>query len=509
MRLSLTTLLSDPARRFPERTALVSGTERLTYERLWKEVLEYAGALRSLGVTEGDRVALLAGNHTDFVRCYYAVLAVGGTVLPLAPMLTSREITHLLTASGARILLGREEHLDTARAAGQEAGVPVLRIGPSTESDTLAALAARTPALERAVARRPEDPAVVLYTSGTTGLPKGAVLTHLNLVMNATVNAFDNHPFHRHETVLGCLPLFHTFGQTVALNTTFRLGGTLVLHERFSPATAIGLMRTEGVTVFLGVPTMYSRLSEAVRTEDAGALPALRFCVSGGAALPVALLRRFEKEFDTVVYEGYGLSETSPTASANQPDFGTREGTVGHAVWGVEVEIADAGNEDSVVLLPPDERGEIVVRGHNVFAGYLDAPEATAAALQDGWFRTGDIGVRSPDGFVSIVDRKKDLIIRGGYNVYPREVEEVLAQRADLAQVAVVGLDHPELGEEVCAVVVPASGEDVDPAEVVAWSRTRLAAHKYPRRVEVASEMPMGPSHKILKRELRARLRPR
>ncbi|MBE3000432.1 long-chain fatty acid--CoA ligase [Nocardiopsis sp. HNM0947] len=509
MRLSLTTLLSEPAHRFPERTALVCGERRYTYARLWNEVLEHAGALRGLGVGEGDRVALVAGNHVEFVRCYYAALAVGATVLPLAPMLTAEEVAHLLGDSGARVLLSQERFLETARAAGEQAGVAVHPIGPEEEPGTVAALARREPPLDRPVSRRPEDPAVVLYTSGTTGRPKGAVLTHLNLVMSATVNAFDNHPFTREETVLGCLPLFHTFGQTVALNTTFRLGGTLVLHDRFDPHAAIDLMRAEGVTVFLGVPTMYSRLAEAAADSGPASLPSPKFCISGGSALPVALLHRFEEAFGTVVYEGYGLSETSPTAATNQPEFGARAGTVGHAIWGVEVEIADPAVEDTVTLLGTGDRGEIVVRGHNVFAGYLDSPEATAAALQDGWFRTGDIGIKDESGYVSVVDRKKDLVIRGGYNVYPREVEEVLARRPDLAQVAVIGLADDELGEEVCAVVVPAAGAEVDADELVSWSRTRLAAHKYPRRVEVVADLPLGPSHKVLKRELRARLQHR
>jgi long-chain acyl-CoA synthetase len=238
---------------------------------------------------------------------------------------------------------------------------------------------------------------------------------------------------------------------------------------------------------------------------EAAALPRLRDCVSGGASLPVAVLERFESTFATTVYEGYGLSETSPTASVNQPWFGTRAGTVGHPIWGVEVEIADETVDDRIELLPAGRLGEIVVRGHNVFAGYLDDPAATADAVVEGWFRTGDIGSRDEEGFITIVDRKKDLIIRGGFNVYPREVEEVLHRHPGVAQVAVIGVPDDEQGEEVCAVVVPAV-PDLDGDEVVAWARERLGGHKYPRRVEVLDALPMGPSHKILKRELRARL---
>jgi long-chain acyl-CoA synthetase len=217
------------------------------------------------------------------------------------------------------------------------------------------------------------------------------------------------------------------------------------------------------------------------------------------------VLEDFEKAFGTTVFEGYGLSETSPSVTVNQRCFGTKAGTVGHPLWGVDVQIADQTVEDRIVPRPEGELGEVVVRGHNVFAGYLDDPEATAQVMVDGWFRTGDIGRMDADGFVAIVDRKKDLVIRGGFNVYPREVEDVLIRHPAVGQVAVVGLPDPEQGEEVCAVVVAAEDATVDPDELRAWARERLGGHKYPRHVEVVEELPLGPSHKVLKRELRRR----
>jgi long-chain acyl-CoA synthetase len=349
--------------------------------------------------------------------------------------------------------------------------------------------------------REAEDTAVIFYTSGTTGRPKGALLTHLNLVLNATVNAFDANAIRREDVVMGCLPLFHTFGQTVSMNSSFRVGATLLLQPRFDADAALELMHGQGATLFFGVPTMYVQLLEAA--PRAAALPRLRDCASGGASLPVVVLERFEKVFGTTVHEGYGLSETSPTATVNQPWFGTRAGTVGHPVWGVEVEVADETVEDRIEPVAQGRLGEIVIRGHNVFAGYLDDPDATAEAVVDGWFRTGDIGSIDEDGFVTIVDRKKDLVIRGGFNVYPREVEEVLSRHPSVAQVAVIGVPDPTLGEEVCAVVVPSA--DLDPDELIAWAADRLGRHKYPRRVEILDALPMGPSHKILKRELRTR----
>ncbi|QKV96239.1 long-chain fatty acid--CoA ligase [Streptomyces sp. NA02950] len=501
--LSLAATLADPARRSPGSLALVEGGVRLTYGELWTDALSYAAALREQGVRPDDRVALLCPNTADFVRAYYAILAVGGVVVPVPTLLTADEAAHILEHSCARTLIAEVSHLDLGRTAAQQAGISFLPLGDGHHSGSLNALAPSVDPLRTYTTRDTDDPAVIFYTSGTTGRPKGAILTHFNLVMNATVNAFDVNRLRPDDVALGCLPLFHTFGQTVAMNATFRAAATLVLQPRFDPDGAITLMREEGVTAFYGVPTMFIRLLDSA--EGRPELPRLGMCVSGGASLPVTVLERFEQTFTTTVYEGYGLSETSPTASVNQPGYGRRPGTVGHPLWGVDVEIADAGNEDCIELLPHGETGEVVIRGHNVMAGYLGDPEATDAALVDGWFRTGDIGRKDADGFLSIVDRKKDLIIRGGFNVYPREVEEALARHPDIAEAAVIGIPDSERGEEICAVVVPRSGHRVDPDALLAWTRDRLGRHKYPRRVEVVDSLPLGPSHKVLKRELRRR----
>ncbi|MDX6300394.1 MAG: long-chain acyl-CoA synthetase [Nocardioidaceae bacterium] len=492
--LSLATVLAEAARRTPDRPALVEGPSRISYADLWRQARQHAAALQGKGVQPGDRVALVAPNVADFVRSYYGILAAGGVVVPVPTLLNAEEASYLVRHSGARAVVHHESLSDLAGRAAEVAGVPVW--------ETSALVADDPEPIPRLVAREAEDTAVVFYTSGTTGRPKGALLTHLNLVLNATVNAVDANPIRRDDVVMGALPLFHTFGQSVSMNSTFRVGATLILQPRFDPAAAIELMHRERATLFFGVPTMFVHLLEAAPRADA--LPELRECVSGGASLPVVVLERFEKVFGTTVYEGYGLSETSPTASVNQPWFGTRAGTVGHPIWGVEVEVADETVEDRIDLLPAGRLGEIVIRGHNVFAGYLDDPAATAEAVVDGWFRTGDIGSIDDDGFISIVDRKKDLIIRGGFNVYPREVEEVLMRHPGVAQVAVIGVPDEALGEEVCAVVVP-SEEPVEPSELVAWARERLGGHKYPRLVQVVDALPVGPSHKVLKRELRAR----
>jgi long-chain acyl-CoA synthetase len=495
MHLSLASVLEESALRRPDKVAVVQpppAPRSETYASLWDAALRRAGALREAGVQPGDRVALLGLNTVDFVTAYYGILATGAVVVPVAPMLVPDEVAFLVEDSGARVALVADD------LAGLLAASPVHVLPFSS------AFAAEP---ERArVAREPLDPAVLFYTSGTTGRPKGAVLTHFNLVMNAFTNAFTANHIVPDDVMFGCLPLFHTFGQTVALNGTFLVGGTLVLQPRFEPGEALDLMVEHGVTAFLGVPTMYMALLAAAKENDGGPLPSLRLCVSGGAPLPVRVLEEFNDHFSVTIQEGYGLSETSPTATVNQLEFGVEAGSIGHPIWGVEVEIADPEIHDAIVLKAVGEVGEIVIRGHDVFAGYHGRPEATEAAIVDGWFRSGDLGTKDERGFLRIVDRKKDLILRGGYNVYPREVEEVLVRHPAIDQVAVLGVPHETHGEEVLAVVVlRPEAEAVSEDALLAWAGERVARHKRPRLVRFVDELPLGPSRKVLKRELRDR----
>ncbi len=498
MQLSLASVLYESRRRHPDEVALVWGDTRTNYTQLWAEVLETAGALRESGVGPGDHVALLAPNTPDFVITYYAILVRGGVVVPVPPMLVPEEISYLVGDSGAVLIVSSPVFLENARKASAAAGVPAVA------TTDLTALAATSTPETMFVTRSALDPAVLFYTSGTTGRPKGAVLSHGNLVLNALTSALFANEFRSDDVSLACLPLFHIFGQTVALNSLLLVGGRVVLQAQFNADEALDLMINEGVTVLVAVPTMYVALLEVADGRDT--LPSPRLCISGGAALPVAVLEAFDARFGVRILEGYGLSETSPLATVNQERFGRIPGSVGHAVWGVDVEIARAEVDDRVELLATGELGEIVVRGHNVFTGYHDNPEATAAAVVDGWFRTGDLGRRDDSGAVHIVDRKKDMIIRGGYNIYPREVEEILVRHPAVGQVAVIGLPDAVRGEEVLAVVVPTDPADPpDAQEIIDWSRERIARHKYPRRVEFVTELPLGPSRKVLKRELRRR----
>ncbi len=493
MPLSLAMVLAESARKYPDRVALVQGGERVTYAHLWNQAQQFAARLcDEYGVRAGDAVALLMPNVLDFPRAYYAVLAVGAVVVPIHALLTPEEIEYVLRDSGAKLLIAHPM-LPNGAAGAQRAGIACHGEVSNHPERSRGAFSIAP--------REATDDAVILYTSGTTGKPKGAVLTHLNMVMNATVSAFDLFEAHEDDVLLCALPLFHSFGQTCVMNTGFRCGATIVLLPRFDGAAALDLMVRERVTCFAGVPTMYIALLEAAKNDPRR--PPLRRLNSGGAALPLAVLERVEQTFGVPIEEGYGLSETSPVATFNQRAIGVKPGTVGTPIWGVEVAIAKTDVEDRIELLPPGERGEIVIRGHCVFSRYLNNPQATAAAKVDGWFRSGDIGAMDEDGFVTILDRKKDLILRGGFNVYPREVEEVLLRHPAIAQAAVVGVPHDVHGEEVCAVIIRStSAHEVQAEQIITWARENMAKHKYPRIVEFIDAFPLGPSGKVLKREL-------
>jgi long-chain acyl-CoA synthetase len=498
--LTIASILAESAVRFADNTAVVLGDLRLTYAQLWGHAKQYAAVLREQGVGPGDKVALLLPNTPHFPLAYFGTLALGAVAVPVHALLKAEEIEYVLSDSGAKALVCAAPLLGEGAKGAELAGVPVLAVmdgGDATIARIDQLALAATP-IETFVQREPDDTAVILYTSGTTGKPKGAEITHLNVTMNVVVSAQHSFAIDETDTVLGCLPLFHTFGQTCCMNTAFYVGATVVMLPRFDGTAALELLVNEKCTVFMGVPTMYIGLIEAAKTSELR--PQLKTALSGGAALPLAVLEKFAEVFGTDVLEGYGLTETSPVATFNQKGFPPKPGTVGKSIWGVEVEVAKAELDDRIELLPTGELGEIVVRGHNVFKGYLNKPEATAAAIVDGWFRTGDLGTKDADGYVTIVDRKKDMVIRGGYNVYPRDVEEVLLRHPGVGQVAVIGLPDAQYGEEVCAVVVK-DGE-VTEEELIAFGKEHLAAYKYPRRVIFADALPLGPSGKVLKREL-------
>jgi long-chain acyl-CoA synthetase len=477
----------------PERAAVRLDELVLTYAELERRSAQVAGLLAARGVQPGDRVGLLLPNVPQFPMLYYGVLRAGAVVVPMNPLLKAREIQYYLEDSGATLLFAWDATATEAAKGAEAAGAGFVPVAPSALDQLLDEQASVTSVTSRA----DEDTAVILYTSGTTGRPKGAELTHANLRRNAAVSATTLFGLGPDDVVMGCLPLFHSFGQTCGLNATIGSGACLTLLPRFDPGRALEVIQRDRVTVFEGVPTMYvALLHHPGRGElDVGSL---RLCVSGGAALPVEVLRGFEDAFGCVILEGYGLSETSPVASFNHPDRERKPGSIGTPIQGVELRLVDPLGED----VATGEVGEIAIRGHNLMRGYWGREEATREAIPDGWFRTGDLARQDDDGYFFIVDRKKDLIIRGGYNVYPREVEEVLYEHPAVAEAAVVGVPHPTHGEEVGAAVVLKPGAEATPAELRAFCRERVAAYKYPRHVWLEAALPKTATGKLLRREV-------
>ncbi|MFF0904239.1 UNVERIFIED_CONTAM: long-chain fatty acid--CoA ligase [Kocuria sp. CPCC 205316] len=495
---NLATLLTDTAAASPRSRAVVLDDKVLTYGALDDLSARVASMLAAAGIGPGDRVAMILPNVPHMPIAYYGILRTGGVVVPLNPLLSPRELAYHFENAEVSLVLVWEAMAEATRAAVAELDRDV-RVVEVSAAGTLQALGEVPPRPD--VADRDDDePAVLLYTSGTTGRPKGAVLTHHNLRTNAELSAslFDLAPG---DVMFGALPFFHVFGQTVALNGVVQAGATVTLLPRFDPAKALEILARDEVTVFAGVPSMYVALLAAA---DGGPveLPHLRAGVSGGSPLPVEVLERFEKVFGAPIYEGYGLSETSPVVCFNQKDRGRRPGSIGTVVRGAQLKVVDDLGEE----VPVGEIGELVVAGEYVMAGYWRNPEATEAAIRDGWFSTGDLARVDEDGFYYIVDRKKDMVLRGGYNVYPREVEEVIYQFPGIAEAAVVGVPDEAMGEEVAAVVafrdVPEAEQDAKVDELDAFVRERVARYKHPRYYKVVDELPKGPTGKILKRSL-------
>jgi long-chain acyl-CoA synthetase len=493
---NLARILTDTAAEHGDRVAFKLDDAEVTYAQLEAASARAAGLLQERGVEPGDRVGLMLPNVPYFPVLYYAILRAGAVVVPMNVLLKEREVAYYLEDSGAKLLFAWHGFAEAAEAGAANAGSECILITPGEFEQQLAA---QEP-VEEPVERVAEDTAVILYTSGTTGQPKGAELTHANLRQNCMISSRTLGQFTHEDVLLGALPLFHTFGQTCTMNCAVCVGATVTMIPRFDPEKALEIIERDRVTVFQGVPTMYNAMLHASGADSAD-VSTLRLCMSGGAAIPVELIRAFEEKFGCPILEGYGLSETSPVASFNHPDRERKPGSIGTPIEGVEMQVrGDDGKE-----LPQGEVGEIVIRGHNVMKGYWNRSEATAEAIDaDGWFRSGDLAKVDEDGYFFIVDRKKDMVLRGGYNVYPREVEEVLYEHPAVQEAAVVGIPDDSLGEEVAAAVVVKEGESLDAQELKAFVRERVAAYKYPRKVWFVDELPKGPTGKILKREIEA-----
>ncbi|HWV86182.1 MAG TPA: long-chain fatty acid--CoA ligase [Capillimicrobium sp.] len=483
---NLARTLAAAAAAWPGRVALTHGGAASTFADLDRRSAQAAAMLAARGVAPGDRVALQLPNVPAFVDLYFGVLRLGATVVPMNPLLRGHESGQAVSDSQARLVVAWHE-------AEAPAGADVIAVEDRHGAGLYDGL---DPAAGAGVADvDPDQTAVILYTSGTTGRPKGAELTHRNLGLN-TREVIRTYAIVASDVFLGVLPLYHSFGQTLTLNAAVAMGARLALLTRFEAQAAAELVERERVTILMGVPTMLAGIAAVAR--EPAAFASVRICVSGGAPLPREQMDDFEQATGAVVLESYGLSETSPAATLNGPGA-RRVGSVGRPIDGVEVRILDEHGQ----VVPPDETGQIAIRGHNVMKGYWRRPDATAEAITaDGWFLTGDLGRIDEDGFVYVVGRLKDLIIRGGLNVYPREVEEVLHRHPDVVEAAVVGVPDARLGEEVGAAVVLRDGATTDLAELREWVRARVAPYKYPRRLWRLDELPKGPTGKILKRAI-------
>ena len=491
MPTSLAQLLTETASRFAERPALKLDDSVVNYAVLNEGATRIAGLLKDKGLEPGDRVGIMLPNVPYFAVVYYGVLRAGGVVVPMNVLLKGREVAFYLRDSGAKVLFAWHGFGEAAATGGEEAGAEVISVEPGRFEE----LVTGAPRAEADEPRQSSDTAVILYTSGTTGTPKGAELTHENLILNCSVTAKTLIDVSEDDVVLGALPLFHSFGQTCGLNASVAHGACLTLIPRFEPVKALEIIARDQVTILQGVPTMYHAM---LNVDDPADTSSLRVCVSGGSAMPVEVMKNFEKAFDCIILEGYGLSETSPVASFNHPDKERKAGSIGTPIEGVEMKLVDEDDKD----VAPGEVGEIVIRGHNVMKGYWQREDATEEVMRSGWFHSGDMATQDSDGYFFIVDRKKDLIIRGGYNVYPREIEEALYEHPAVAEAACIGIAHPELGEEVAAAVALKPGAQATPDELRDFVKERVAAYKYPRHVFFVEALPKGPTGNILKREI-------
>ena len=481
------------AERHADNIAVKLDETEIPYTALEAASARVAGLLHLRGIGPGARVGIMLPNVAQFAVAYYGVLRAGAVVVPMNPLLKAREVEFYLADSEARLVFAWHEFAAAAEAGATAAGAETVGVTPGPFERLLASVEPKA----EVVGMEGDDTAVILYTSGTTGKPKGAELTHANLGLNVEA-AVDLLGLDAHSVVLGVLPLFHAFGQTCAMNAAVAVGATLSLISRFNASKALEIIERDRVTAFEGVPTMYVAMLHAPDSETYDT-SSLRVCMSGGAAMPIEVMHGFEQRFGCTVLEGYGLSETSPMASFNHPDRERKPGSIGTPVTGVEMKVVDDNGND----VPQGESGEILIRGHNVMKGYWRRPEATAEAIRDGWFHSGDIGRVDEDGYFFIVDRKKELIIRGGYNVYPREIEEVIYEHPAVREAAVIGIPHPELGEEVGAAIALKPGTTATEAEIRDHVKSNVAAYKYPRHVWFMDELPKGATGKILKREIK------
>ena len=514
--LNLACILEDSARRYPTSPAFTFGETTLNYAQINGAANQIANGLKSKGIKRGDKVAIDCLNLPYFPMIYFGILKAGATVVPLSVLLKKDEIAYHLRDSEAKAFFcfvgtpdlpmgemgyGGFKEVDTCEQFYMITAKPTDP-SPIAGTQTLGSLMAGQSPVFNKMASDPNDTAVIIYTSGTTGKPKGAMLSHSNIMLNTVISA-DLADVNNKDVQIIVLPLFHIFAMTVLMNSGVYKGAHNILLPRFDGDAVFGLLEKHDVTIFAGVPTMYWGMVnfDSSKYDTDKISRNLRACFSGGASLPVQVLKDFEEKCKVPIMEGFGMSEGSPVVTFNHKNDVRKPGSIGKPVWGVEVKLVN-DNGDEVAI---GEKGELVYRGHNVMKGYYNKPEATAATIRNGWLHSGDVATKDEDGYYYIVDRTKDMIIRGGLNVYPREVEDVMMKHEGVSMVAVIGVPDEKFGENIKAFVIMKEGETSTEDEMKAWTKERIADYKYPRHIEFVATLPMSATGKILKKELRVR----
>ncbi|QMU30563.1 long-chain-fatty-acid--CoA ligase [Adhaeribacter radiodurans] len=515
---NLATFLQASAVHSGHKNAFTFGETTLTYAQVNGAANQVANGLRSLGLQTGDKVALSCFNLPYFPIIYYGILKAGAVVVPLNVLFKTDEIAYHLADSQAKAYfcftgnaelpmaqMGHAAFINTPTCTHFFEITPNPADAPAIAGvKTFSNLISAQPTTLNIIPTAAEDTAVIVYTSGTTGKPKGAQLTHSSLAFNAILSA-DLFKLTAADRTIIVLPLFHIFAMTCLMNAGVYRAAHGILLPKFDAETVFGLLQKHEITLFVGVPTMYWALLHCTsKNFDYNKITQnMRLAVSGGAALPVRVLEDFQERFKVLILEGYGMSEGSPVVTFNQTEVGTKPGSIGTPVWGVEVKLVDQNGEE----VPTGQKGELLFRGHNVMQGYYNRPAETDEVLRDGWMHSGDVAIKDEDGFYFIVDRTKDIIIRGGLNVYPREVEEIIMKHQAVSLTAVIGVPHEKLGEEIKAFIVLKEGKQATADEIREFAKNSMAAYKYPRAIEFVKSLPMTATGKILKKDLRTRLK--
>jgi long-chain acyl-CoA synthetase len=499
--MNLARLLENTAERMPHHIGLRFEGKTFTFYELNLLANLMAGGLTAAGLSHGDVCILMLPSCPQFIITYYALAKIGAVIVPVNFLYKSHELSHIFRDSGARAFVGMEPYLvEPGKVLAKLSGIDIrIASGVKERTGYIPLESLDGPDTYTTYPAGDDDTLAILYTSGTTGLPKGAMLTHKNLYSNA-VTVADMREYKPDDVVIGVLPLYHIFGQTSALNASIYKGLIFHLLRQFDEKDVIRLIETETGTLLFAVPTILNRL--LLETDQKGIKrSSLRFCVSGGASLPVEVLHKFEERFKTKIYEGYGLSECSPVCIENPFRGKTKPGSIGVPLPGFKARIVNDSGRD----VDTGQVGELVVKGPGVMKGYLNQPEETAKTILDGWLHTGDLAQKDKEGYIYIVDRKKDMIIRGGYNIYPREIEELLFEHPDVVEAGVYGMPHEDLGEEIAADVVLKNGAKVTKDEIYQFVKEKVAPYKYPRMIHFVNDLPKSHTGKILKRELKKR----